>query len=106
MGPDFGKDKRADVVKLLREAIARGAELIQQQGDAGLDATTKYEWGNRMVRHSYIWTVGSLWCITGLMEWCRRIRGGRVGRAERQRALLQNIPARKRRASRESKVKR
>ena len=76
MGPDFGKDKRADVVKLLREAVARGAELIQQQGDAGLDATTKYEWGNRMVRHSYIWTVGSLWCITELMEWCRRIRGG------------------------------
>jgi hypothetical protein len=51
----FGNDKhnpsrgvyktKADVVKLLREAVARGAELIQQKGDAGLDATTKYAWG-------------------------------------------------------------
>jgi uncharacterized damage-inducible protein DinB len=67
VGPDFGKDKhnpsrdvyktKADVVKLIRDAVAEGGKLIQQQGDAGLDATKKYSWGNRMVRHSYIWTV-------------------------------------------------
>jgi uncharacterized damage-inducible protein DinB len=67
VGPDFGKDKhnpsrdvyktKADVTKLIREAVAEGAKLIEQQGDAGLDATTKYAWGNRMVRHSYIWSV-------------------------------------------------
>jgi len=67
VGPDFGKDihnpsqdvfkTKADAVKLLRDAVVEGAKLIQQQGDAGLDTTTKYAWGNRMVRHSYIWTV-------------------------------------------------
>jgi hypothetical protein len=47
IGPDFGKDKhnpppdmyktKADVVKLLEDAVAAGAEVIKQQGDAGLD---------------------------------------------------------------------
>src|SRR5215472_9951843 len=48
-GPDFGKDKhnpppemfktKAEVVKLLEAAVADGAALILQQGDAGLDKT-------------------------------------------------------------------
>src|SRR5882672_2513563 len=52
LGPDFGKSKhnpsrdtyktKADVVKLMQQAIADGAKLIQQQGDAGLDKVTKY----------------------------------------------------------------
>jgi uncharacterized damage-inducible protein DinB len=65
MGPDFGKNKhnpsrdaykaKADVVKLLQEAVADGADLIRQQGDAGLDTTSRMPWGNRLVHHSYAW---------------------------------------------------
>ena len=32
---------KADVVKFVQEAVADGAKVIQQQGDAGLDNTTK-----------------------------------------------------------------
>jgi len=66
IGPDFGKNKhnppqdvyktKADVVKLVQQAVADGAKLIQQQGDAGLDKTTKFAWGNKMVHNSYTWT--------------------------------------------------
>ena len=45
IGPDFGKNKhnpsrdvyktKADVVKLIQQAVADGANLIQEQGDAG-----------------------------------------------------------------------
>jgi len=65
IGPDFGKNKhnpsrdvyktKADVVKLMQQAVADGANLIRQQGDAGLDKITKYAWGNRMVHNSYTW---------------------------------------------------
>ena len=65
IGPDFGKNKhnpsrddyktKADVVKLIQQAVADGAKLIQEQGDAGLDRTMKMAWGNRLVHNSYIW---------------------------------------------------
>jgi uncharacterized damage-inducible protein DinB len=65
IGPDFGKNKhnpsqdvyntKAEVVKLLQQAVADGANLIQQQGDAGLDKTSKMPWGNRLVHNSYTW---------------------------------------------------
>jgi uncharacterized damage-inducible protein DinB len=65
LGPDFGKNKhnpsqdvyktKADVVKLIQQAVAEGASLIQQQGDAGQDQTSKMAWGNRLVHHSYAW---------------------------------------------------
>jgi uncharacterized damage-inducible protein DinB len=65
IGPDFGKNRhnpsrdvyktKADVVKLIQQAVVDGASLIQQQGDAGLDKTMKMPWGNRMVHNSYIW---------------------------------------------------
>jgi uncharacterized damage-inducible protein DinB len=65
IGPDFGKNKydpsrdvyktKADVVKLIQQAVADGANLIQQQGDAGLDRTTKFPFGNRLVHNSYNW---------------------------------------------------
>ena len=65
LGPDFGKNKhnpsrdlyktKTDVVKLIQQAVADGANLIQQQGDAGLDKTTKFVWGNTMVHNSYTW---------------------------------------------------
>jgi uncharacterized damage-inducible protein DinB len=68
-GPDFGKNKhnpsqdvyktKADVVKLTQQAVADGANLIQQQGDAGLDKITKYAWGNKLARNSYTW----MWAI-------------------------------------------
>jgi len=65
IGPDFGKNKhnpsrelyktKADVVKLMQQAVADGAAIIQQQGDAGLDRVTKFAWGNKMVHNSYTW---------------------------------------------------
>jgi hypothetical protein len=64
VGPDFGEGDnptrdqfktKADVVKFLQEAVADGAKVIQQQGDAGLDNTTKF-FGNRLAHNSYIWT--------------------------------------------------
>jgi hypothetical protein len=65
LGPDFGEGDnptreqfktKADVVKFVQEAVADGAKVIQQQGDAGLDNTTKF-FGNRLAHNSYIWTV-------------------------------------------------
>lgn len=67
IGPDFGKDKhnppreayktKAEVVKLIEQAVADGAAVIQQQGDAGLDKTTSFGWetGKHVVHNSYIW---------------------------------------------------
>lgn len=64
VGPDFGEGDnpsrdafktKADVVKFVQEAVADGAQVIQQQGDAGLDKTTKF-FGNRMAHNSTIWT--------------------------------------------------
>jgi hypothetical protein len=64
---------KAEVVKLIQQAVADGADLIQQQGDAGLDKTTKFPFGNRLVHNSYNWmfvlrtaasTTASLWCTT------------------------------------------
>src|SRR5262252_2601579 len=64
VGPDFGEGDnpsrdlfktKADVVKFVQEAVADGAKVIQEQGDAGLDNTTKF-FGNRLVHNSSIWT--------------------------------------------------
>jgi hypothetical protein len=64
LGPDFGAGDnptrdgfktKADVVKFVQEAVADGAKVIQQQGDSGLDNTTKF-FGNRMAHNSTIWT--------------------------------------------------
>jgi hypothetical protein len=63
LGPDFGDGDnpkrdafktKADVVKFVQEAVADGAQVIQQQGDAGLDKTTKF-FGNRLTHNSNIW---------------------------------------------------
>ena len=64
LGPDFGEGDnptrdqfktKADVVKFVQEAVADGAKVIQEQGDAGLDKTTKF-FGNRLAHNSSIWT--------------------------------------------------
>jgi pimeloyl-ACP methyl ester carboxylesterase len=64
LGPDFGEGDnpsrdvfktKADVVKFVEEAVGDGAEVIQQQGDAGLDNTSKF-FGNRLAHNSSIWT--------------------------------------------------
>ena len=64
VGPDFGDGDnptrdafktKADIVKFVQEAVAAGAKVIQQQGDAGLDNTTKF-FGNRLAHNSSIWT--------------------------------------------------
>ena len=63
LGPNFGEGdnpsrdlfkSKADVVKFVQEAVDDGAKVIQQQGDAGLDNTTKF-FGNRLAHNSYIW---------------------------------------------------
>ena len=62
VGPDFGEGDnptrdqfktKADVVKFVQGAVADGAKVIQEQGDAGLDKTTKL--GSRMTHNSAIW---------------------------------------------------
>src|SRR5262249_10579735 len=64
MGADFGEGDnptrdqfktKADIVKFVQEAVADGAKVIQQQGDAGLDKTTNL-FGSRLAHNSYIWT--------------------------------------------------
>jgi hypothetical protein len=64
LGPDFGPGDnptrdvfktKADVVKFVQEAVADGAKVIQQQGDVGLDKTSKF-FGNRLAHNSSIWT--------------------------------------------------
>ncbi len=67
VGPDFGKDAhnpsrdayktKADVVKLLEQAVAAGATVIKEQGDAGLEETMEFGWetGKHVVRKSYAW---------------------------------------------------
>ena len=64
IGPDFGEGDnpsrdafktKADVVKFVQEAVTDGAQVIQQQGDAGLDNTSKF-FGNRLAHNSSIWT--------------------------------------------------
>jgi hypothetical protein len=42
------------VVKFVQQSVADGANVIQQQGDQGLDKTT--QWGKRLVHNSYLWT--------------------------------------------------
>jgi uncharacterized damage-inducible protein DinB len=66
VGPDFsqyghnppraGKTK-AEIVKLLEDAVAAGAAAILEQGDAGLDKTTDFAWetGKHVAHVSYIW---------------------------------------------------
>jgi uncharacterized damage-inducible protein DinB len=63
LGPAFGQGDnpsqdvfktKADVVKFVQEAVADGAQVIQQQGDAGLDKTSKF-FGNRLAHNSSIW---------------------------------------------------
>ena len=65
IGPDFGEGDnpsrdlfktKADVVKFVQEAVADGAKVIQQQGDAGLDNTSKF-FGNRLAHNSSIWML-------------------------------------------------
>ena len=63
LGPDFGDGDnptrdafktKVDVVKFVQEAVADGAQVIQRQGDTGLDHTSKF-FGNRLARNSNIW---------------------------------------------------
>ena len=67
LGPDFGKDAhnpssdayktKADVVKLLEDAVAAGAATIQKQGDPGLEKSMPFGWetGRHTIHASYAW---------------------------------------------------
>jgi uncharacterized damage-inducible protein DinB len=63
LGPDFGQGDnpsrdvfktKADVVKFVQQAVADGASVIHQQGEAGLDKMSKF-FGNRLAHNSSIW---------------------------------------------------
>ena len=92
VGPDFGEGDnptrdqfktKADVVKFVQEAVADGAQVIQQQGDAGLDKTTKFfgsRWpttppSGRSPSSTAASTMASLWSTIVQTTWCRRTRG-------------------------------
>jgi len=47
---------KADIVALLKKAVADGAGLIKEKGDAGLSHVVKFPYGNRMVNSSFCWT--------------------------------------------------
>jgi uncharacterized damage-inducible protein DinB len=51
---------KADVVKLLEQAVAAGANVIRQQGDAGLDKAVPFGWenGKHVDYVSFIWLTG------------------------------------------------
>jgi uncharacterized damage-inducible protein DinB len=62
MGPTENEDAlrkkypaKADIVKLMKQAVADGKRLIKEQGDDGLTREFKYPWGNRMVHVSFGW---------------------------------------------------
>ena len=69
VGPDFGTDAenpsrdvyktKADVVKLIQQAVTDGADLIKKQGDAGLNKTVKLPWGNELAHISHLWMIGA-----------------------------------------------
>lgn len=46
---------KADVVKLIKQAIADGAALIKEQGDAGLSKELKSPFGPRMLHAAFEW---------------------------------------------------
>jgi uncharacterized damage-inducible protein DinB len=70
IGPDFGENAhspsrskyptKASVVKLLEDAVAAGAQVIQEQGDAGLDKAMPFGWemGRHVSRVSFMWMSG------------------------------------------------
>jgi uncharacterized damage-inducible protein DinB len=67
LGPDFGSEghspsrkgypTKADVVRLLEQAVAAGAAVIREQGDVGLDVTREFAWetGRHVSHTSYAW---------------------------------------------------
>ena len=89
VGPDFGEGDnpsrdifktKADVVKFVQEAVADGAKVIQQQGDAGLDKTSKF-FGNRLAHNSTSGrspsstaasTTANWWSTTAQTTWSAR----------------------------------
>jgi len=65
VGPDFGEGdnpsrdafkSKAEVVKFVQEAVADGARVIQRQGDAGLDNTSRF-FGNRLAHNSSTFAI-------------------------------------------------
>jgi uncharacterized damage-inducible protein DinB len=58
IGPDFGENAHNPSRNVYKtKAVADGAAVIKQQGDAGLDKTMPFGWetGKHVVHISYIW---------------------------------------------------
>jgi hypothetical protein len=50
---------KSDIVKLMKQAVVDGAELIKAQGDSGLTREIKYPWANVMI-HGWFGWLGTL----------------------------------------------
>ena len=50
---------KSDIVKLMKQAVADGAELIKAQGDSGLTREIKYPWANVLI-HAWFGWLGTL----------------------------------------------
>ena len=48
---------KADVVRLMKQAVADGDKLLESQGDAGLRHSVKFPYGNRMVDAWFCWVA-------------------------------------------------
>jgi uncharacterized damage-inducible protein DinB len=46
---------KTDIVKLLKQAVADGAQLIKEQGDSGLTREYKSQWANMMFHSLFGW---------------------------------------------------
>jgi hypothetical protein len=79
------KHLRSDVLKLIEQAVADGAALITQQGDAGIDKAQRFGWETaRMwsaipisgfrVSSTRASTSGSWWFTIARTIWCLRSR--------------------------------
>jgi len=86
LGPDFGDGDnptrdafktKVDVGKFVQEAVADGAQVIHQQGDAGLDHTSKF-FGNQHLDVRHRAQLRALWPAGGLLS---REQSGATGLA-------------------------
>jgi hypothetical protein len=108
LGPDFGEGDnpsralfktKAEVVKFVQDAVADGAKVIQQQGDAGRTRQRNSATGwpttptsGRSPSSTAPSTSASLWSIIARTTWRRRNRGANrqvTGNSDSRKGLAQ-----------------
>jgi hypothetical protein len=60
---------KADVVAVLKEAVADGAKVIQDKGDAGMNNSVHLSFGNQMVRVSDLAYSMSMHPASTMVNW-------------------------------------